>query len=157
VEQDAVVCALLRAHHEPQPRLDDGRAIARTVLATAMMDLSDGLAEDLPRLCAESGVGARIRSQDIPVHPQAEEVAARLGTDALRLATSGGEDYELLFTCPPSAVPELTAAVQDAAGTQTSVIGDITHQRRLVLLDGVGDEGAFGAGFDHFRATGNEA
>jgi thiamine-monophosphate kinase len=120
-----------------------------------MMDLSDGLAEDLPRLCAESGVGAHIRSQDIPVHPQAEEAAARLGVDALRLATSGGEDYELLFTCPPSAVPELTAAVRDA-GNQVSWIGDIIREQRVVLVDSTGNEGAFGAGFDHFRATRDE-
>jgi len=69
--------------------------------ATAMIDLSDGLFIDLTRLCDESRVGAAIFAEEIPVSPQMKKASSVLGMDSLRLATSGGEDYELLFTAPP--------------------------------------------------------
>jgi len=75
----------LKAHHEPRPRLREGRAVARTRRATAMMDLSDGLAEDLPRLCAESGVGARIWADRIPVAAACRAAAVELGVWELAL------------------------------------------------------------------------
>ena len=66
--------------------------------ATAMMDISDGLLIDAIRLCKESGVGVKIYEASIPVSPQMRQAAGRLGLDALELAKTGGEDYELLYT-----------------------------------------------------------
>jgi thiamine-monophosphate kinase len=141
----------LQAHHEPRPRLAEGRAIAGTRRATAMMDLSDGLADDLPRLCAESDVGARICADRLPIDPACSALAAKLGADALALAVRGGEDYELLFTCPPGAVEEIVRAVTGATGTSVSVIGEVvTSAEGVMLVGGGGEERGLGRGFDHF-------
>jgi len=66
--------------------------------ATAMMDISDGLFIDLSRLCKESGVGARIYEDRIPVSGELRKTAEYLGADPMDFAAGGGEDYELLFT-----------------------------------------------------------
>jgi thiamine-monophosphate kinase len=146
----------IRAHHEPRPRLSEARAIADTGKATAMMDLSDGLAEDLPRLCQQSGVGAHVRSAAIPIHRACSLVASRLGMNDLRMAVSGGEDYELLFTCPANAVAEIEAALSEVDGTQPAVIGEIVAEEEVVILDADGRDMALGKGFDHFAAPATE-
>jgi len=152
-ENDHVAVAV-KAHLEPSPRLAEGQAIARARRATAMMDLSDGLAEDLPRLCRESGVGARVRSDRIPVHSSCRAVAELLKLDPLALAASGGEDYELLLTCPPEAAEELRKAVSAGSGAPLTVIGEVIAGAEVVMLDGVGRERSLGSGFDHFAAPG---
>ena len=74
--------------------------LAEHRLATAMLDLSDGLSSDLPRLCAASGVGARLERAKIPM-VQLSTAGRRRGIDPLQLALHGGDDYELVFTVPP--------------------------------------------------------
>jgi thiamine-monophosphate kinase len=143
----------LQAHHKPRPRLAEARAIAESRLATAMMDLSDGLAQDLPRLCGESGVGARVWCQRVPADPAALALAPKLGRDPLELALSGGEDYELLFTCPTAAAPEIAAAVLARTGTAVAVIGDVTDGTGVTFLDASGNAMAPNTGFDHFAAA----
>jgi thiamine-monophosphate kinase len=145
----SLLAEALRAHHEPEPRLKEAQAIAAAGLATAMMDLSDGLADDLPRLCQQSGVGARLRAGAIPIAPACSFVADSLGLSDLRLALSGGEDYELLLACPPGSVDALSAAVQ-ACGNQLTVIGEITDEEGVSLLDAEGREHPLGRGFNHF-------
>ena len=82
---------LLKKHLYPEPRLALGQWLSAHRKTTAMMDLSDGLSTDLPRLCAASGVGARIQSSLLPAVP-------RWNHQTLELALHGGDDYELLFT-----------------------------------------------------------
>lgn len=67
-------------------------------VATAMIDVSDGLFIDLSRLCDESGVGARVSMGQLPLSSQMKKAAGALGSDPYKLATCGGEDYVLLFT-----------------------------------------------------------
>lgn len=88
---------LIRRHLIPEAR--DARRFSKT--ATSMIDISDGLFIDLSRLCNESRVGAKIYLKDIPVSAQMKRAAKFLGLNPYKLATSGGEDYELLFTAPP--------------------------------------------------------
>ena len=149
----SLLAGALRAHHEPEPRLKEAQAIVATGLATAMMDLSDGLADDLPRLCQQSGVGACLRASAIPIAPACSFVADSLGLSDLRLALSGGEDYELLLTCPAGAVDALSAAVH-ACGSQLTIIGEITDEEEVLLLDAEGREHPLGHGFDHFGVVG---
>jgi thiamine-monophosphate kinase len=91
-----VMRPLLLRHLMPEPR--SPRPYLRS--ARAMIDVSDGLFLDLWRLCSESGVGARIYEDRLPISPDLTRAAAHLGLRAFDLATKGGEDYELLFTAP---------------------------------------------------------
>jgi len=94
--------AALAPHLYPQPRIAQGLWLRKREIATAAIDLSDGLSTDLMHLCEESGVAAEIDAELLPVHPGA----------TLEQALNGGEDYELLFTASPSArVPKSIAGV----------------------------------------------
>ena len=90
---------LVERHLKPEPRVAEARAAVGTGMVRSMMDLSDGLAGDLVKLCAASGVGARVQSDRIPVSRELYLAAERLDADPVRLAAAGGEDYELLITC----------------------------------------------------------
>lgn len=138
----------LRKHLYPEPRLALGQGLAKRRLASAMMDLSDGLSTDLPRLCAASGVGAHLESATIP-QTRNPDAARKLGLDPLNLALHGGDDYELLFTVPPQKAKSLPNAVH---GIKLTPIGRITRQAKLVVCDENGREMALApGGWDPFR------
>ncbi|HEY8416643.1 MAG TPA: thiamine-phosphate kinase [Limnochordales bacterium] len=121
---------LLQKHLRPTPRVDAGRELSRG-LATAAIDLSDGLAGDLHRLCAASQVGAVIDVAQLPISDDVRRVAAAAGLDPVELALNGGEDYELLFTTPSFRVG---SHVLPGSGTPCTVIGEIVDASRGVLL-----------------------
>ncbi len=103
-------------HLFPVPRLAVGDRLRG--FATAGMDLSDGLSTDLRHLCDESGTGAVVHAADLPLHPLLSGLEPR---HALKLALHGGEDYELLFTAPPSVrVP------RNIAGVRITRVGEMT-------------------------------
>ena len=134
----------LRRSHEafqtfcyPQPRLRIGRYLRRQKLASALIDLSDGLSIDLARLCEESGTGARIVEASIPRLPQTPP----------RYALHGGEDLELLFTVPPERSHKLPRSMD---GIRFTRIGQITRGRKLRLLRGSREYPLPILGFEHF-------
>jgi thiamine-monophosphate kinase len=90
--------SILGKHLRFRPRISEALAIARRVRPTAMIDISDGLAIDLNRLCEASGVGAEIFPEKIPISAAAKRLSKRSGRSALRHAIEDGEDYELLYT-----------------------------------------------------------
>jgi len=122
---------LLNKHLYPEPRLELGRWLAEKKIATAMMDLSDGLSSDLARLCASSGVGALLEKAKIP-QVQIPYAAQKYGGDPLRLALHGGDDYELLFTVPLRKARLLRKTFQ---GVRLTAIGKITRSRKVLVLD----------------------
>jgi thiamine-monophosphate kinase len=89
---------LLRRHHRPSARIDEGRWLATKGLATAAIDLSDGLAGDLRHLCDQSRVGAEVEIAALPISRACIKFAHTRGLNPVDLALAGGEDYELLFT-----------------------------------------------------------
>lgn len=144
---------VLESHLTPTPRSEEGLVIGRTQAATAMIDLSDGLASDVGHLCDASQVGACIEGGRVPISEATRAVAAQVGQDPLRLALCGGEDYELLFTAPPDRASELAVTVQRETGIPVTDIGEIvpaSEGRTLVLSDEVRVPLTPG-GWDHFR------
>jgi thiamine-monophosphate kinase len=135
----------LQSHLYPEPRLTLGRYLLERRLASAAMDVSDGISTDLSRLTEASGVGAVVQLSLFP-----KPANLQFGrTDWLALALHGGEDYELLFTVSPSKVPLVPPTFQ---GVPLRRIGEITRSKalRLVGLDGR-ERGLEPAGYDHFR------
>ncbi|MGD0760044.1 MAG: thiamine-phosphate kinase [Candidatus Sulfotelmatobacter sp.] len=130
-------------HFFPEPRIKLGRMLREKGLASAMIDTSDGLSTDLAHICEESGVGAEIESELIPL--------ARVGKPkqevALELALHGGEDYELLFTAPRNrTIPSRIA------GVQINRIGHITRTRKILMRNRRGVARKLDPqGWEHFR------
>jgi thiamine-monophosphate kinase len=139
---------LTRKHYYPSPRLALGQWLADRRLATAMMDLSDGLSSDLARLCEASGVGARVESEKLPA-VRISDSNCKLGLDPLQLALHGGEDYELLFTVPANKAEMLPRKYKSVALTR---IGKITEESGVVLLqESGGERSLISGGWDPFR------
>lgn len=151
---------LLRKHLYPEPRLALGRWLAENRMATAMMDLSDGLSSDLARLCTASGVGARIEAAAIPTMSYLLKKAARShkmtamrtkiqNVDLLGLALNGGDDYELLFTANLDNISKIPCSYGSLALTR---VGVITDARKIAIVFSSGVTKPFPSfGWDPFR------
>jgi thiamine-monophosphate kinase len=129
----------LAAHLCPQPRVAQGLALARRGLATAAIDLSDGLSTDLIHICEESGVAAEVDAAALPVAEGA----------TLEQALHGGEDYELLFAARPGArVPRVLA------GVRITRIGRVLRRRSgradVMMLGADGAQPLAPSGWQHF-------
>jgi len=143
---------ITRAHLRPRARVAEGRWLGQAPGVHAMMDCSDGLATDLEHICRESGVGARVWLERVPVAPATREAARALGADAREWAVSGGEDYELLLTCDPAEADRLVAGLVEATGTALTVIGRVEGAAgEIVFVDADGAPVAVRGGFEHFH------
>jgi len=146
-----VTAPLHRAHRVPEPRVREGRLIRESGAATAMIDLSDGLATDLAHIARESGVGAEVRLPALPLSEATRALARALDADPWAWAVSGGEDYELLFTAAPDRAAALAARVTEVTGTPATAIGEVRPAADGVrFLDDAGRPVAVRPGFDHF-------
>jgi thiamine-monophosphate kinase len=129
----------MRRHLQPVPQLALGRWLGRQKEGAAM-DVSDGLARDLHRLCRASGVGAEVDAAALPFADRFLTICRQIFADPLALALGGGEDYVLLFTLPEGIAPPEPGARR---------IGRITKGKRLVLLRNGGRSDLPDAGWDH--------
>ncbi|MGH9728154.1 MAG: thiamine-phosphate kinase [Candidatus Acidiferrales bacterium] len=140
----------LQPHLYPKIPLALGQSLATRRIATAMMDISDGLSTDLARLCEASGVGARIWSAEIP-KVRVPPMLVRENLNALELALHGGDDYGLLFTAPPISAHLIRRLARKFKVTH---IGEITHQKQIILIRENGTRAPLPAkGWDPFRAS----
>jgi len=129
---------------EPVSRLEwEGKAIARH--ARAMIDVSDGLASEVGHICEESGTGARIDCEKIPLSKGTIEAARTAGGDPYRYALNGGEDFELVFT-----IAEENIATLRKEFTDFTVVGKILKKEEGIRLIRDGKEVDLSGGFDHF-------
>lgn len=150
--EPADVKDVIVAHLRPVPRVREGQWLAAAGGVTAMIDLSDGLVTDVGHLVEESAVGARIDVDRVPVSAAVRRVADACGGDALAWATGGGEDYELLLACDPSAWERLRRGMEDIAGRPLHAIGEIVEAAAgLSFVDAAGGPVDLRPGFEHFR------
>lgn len=140
---------LLLRQLRPEPRVGWGLLLGEQQLATAMIDISDGLSSDLNHLCTESKVGALIDAPLIPIDPLVTELTGRRALDPLMLALHGGEDFELLFTVKPENVARLPRRVD---GVSLSYIGEITeHANQVRIREGSRNWILEARGWEHFK------
>jgi thiamine-monophosphate kinase len=121
---------LVRRQTRPEPRVEWGRWLGERRLASAMIDLSDGLSSDLSHLCRESGVGARVEAASLPLDAFTK-APSLADADPLALALDGGEDFELLFAVRPANVRKLPGGL---GGVPVTRIGEVTAARARVTL-----------------------
>lgn len=139
--------SLLGRHLRAEPRVREAQALAALRVPHAMMDVSDGLSRDLPRLCLASGVGARLHAARVPVHADALR-AADGRRSALEHALDDGEDFELLVAHAP--LEAATQARLAAEGVHLHPIGEVVAQSLGVrLCDAHGSVPLTPRGFDH--------
>jgi thiamine-monophosphate kinase len=115
----------------PEARVGWGMVLGEEGLATAMIDISDGLSSDLNHLCTASRVGARIESSLLPIDHRVVELCGRRALDPLQLALHGGEDFELLFTVRSGDVARLPRRVD---GVEITRIGEVTKEQDGVKI-----------------------
>jgi len=138
---------LVERQLDPQPRVAAGVALAEAGLASAMIDVSDGVLADLGHICELSGTGARLNLGGLPL---SAEYRAACGADPFALALSGGEDYELLFCSPRDRRAEVEALFQKV-GLPVSLLGEITEGNQVELFTPAGEPYTLARrGFDHF-------
>ncbi|MBS1809359.1 MAG: thiamine-phosphate kinase [Acidobacteria bacterium] len=146
----------IRAHLQPEPRVKFGENLGTLGLATALMDVSDGLAQDLSHICEESGVDAVLEYDVLPIAPSVRELAGTIDK-AFSFAISGGEDYELLFTANPEAEAALKKCASECA-LEITRIGEIMARQnpqegpRIFLRRNGRVDLLSITGYDHFRA-----
>lgn len=135
-----------RAHLQPLPRVKEGQILIEQGVKTAI-DISDGLTADLAHICESSEVNAKIKIEQVPVHP----VVTSNFSNYQELALSGGEDYELIFTADEATI----ARTKQCLNCPVTVIGDITEEKlptRVTIVDGKGNIIPYKkGGWEHFE------
>ena len=147
------VPALVQAFARPVARLREALWLAEHATPTALIDVSDGLIGDAGHIAAASGVGVVLRSADVPVAEAASQATAS-AMEALELALTGGEDYELCLTAPAGAVDRIAPAFREAFATRLTRVGEI-EDGEGVRIDGprLHKDPQGRGGFDHFSTV----
>lgn len=125
---------LLRRHLDPEPRLGLGMALSKSGLVNACIDLSDGLATDLAHICKQSAVKAVVQKKLIPISRGLKMAAKEFSFLPIKLALSGGEDFELLWTAPHQNAQEIAKIAIKHMGHPPFILGNIISGTGEVLL-----------------------
>lgn len=150
-KDDSGVQLLTEKHLSPSPRVKEGRWLAKHRLATAMIDISDGLISDLKHILKESRKGAEVWIDKIPLSPEFVKHASSYKGTQIDLALAGGEDYELLFTVPQDRIKRLNRLSRQLSLPLTMIGKIIGEKGKIRLLKKDGKEYLLKKeGFHHF-------
>jgi thiamine-monophosphate kinase len=147
---------LVRIFTNPSHRAQVGEAIAKAGCATAMIDTSDGFLGDLGHICEQSGVGAELFKEKLPVSHDLREAALILGQDPYDFFLGDSDDYELVITCRPQDAVSLRSAVSRSGPVLLTEVGRITEKVGEIMLH-LPDGDRFPikrSGWDHFLPAG---
>lgn len=125
---------MVEAHLQPIPRVKVGQLISQSGIATAMIDISDGIASDLNHICKMSNVGAEIYQTKLPMPTNINEIESIAGKSELDLALHSGEDYELLFTVKPETSRSMIELISKETKVSITEIGSILPQEKGYYL-----------------------
>ena len=131
---DLSVHPLVQVYNTPAHRAREGRAVALTGCAHAMIDTSDGILGDLGHICQESQVGAELDQKQFPISEALRVAANELGRDPVDLFLHDSDDYELIITCLPENVPQIRDAIRKISDIPVTQIGRLTGQSEGVWL-----------------------
>jgi thiamine-monophosphate kinase len=149
---------LVRAYNTPSHRAREGQAIARSGYATAMIDTSDGFLGDLGHICQDSGVGAVLIQEKLPISDDLRQAALELKLDPYELFLQDSDDYELIITSRPKNAAQVRAAVASVNNVPATEVGRITDSVgdiQLILPDGTRQH-ITPVGWDHFAKGGED-
>ncbi|MGQ9472539.1 MAG: thiamine-phosphate kinase [Candidatus Caldatribacteriaceae bacterium] len=135
----------------PQPRIEVGRFLGSLGERIALIDISDGLVQDLLHVTQASGVGAILYAEAIPLSPLLREWCKRRGEDPLQLALGGGEDFELLFTMERVLAEEVVKDMERLCGVQATIVGEVIEERNIFLSREGKSERLVLPGWNHFQ------
>jgi thiamine-monophosphate kinase len=141
---------LLERYHDPEPRVALGAALAAEGLASAAIDVSDGVGVDAGRVARASGVRLVLEADRLPLSGALRAFAAMADQNALELALGGGDDYELLFTVPEEREEALERAFSER-GLPVTRIGTVEAGAGAVLRSPSGERDVAGLGHDHLQ------
>jgi thiamine-monophosphate kinase len=145
---------LIKKHLEPTPRIKESSLLAKSRLnVTSMIDISDGLTQDLGHLCSKDNLGANLYEDSLPVSEALNNICTQKRHDPINWALQGGEDYELLFTIKSEDVKKLKRLFLKA-NTFISHIGEITNSPKKIILTRANGSKIFlkpAMGFNHFK------
>ncbi|MBW2609438.1 MAG: thiamine-phosphate kinase [Deltaproteobacteria bacterium] len=144
---------LIRAYNRPSHRAIEGRAIAKSGYATAMIDTSDGFLGDLGHICEESDVSAELIQEKFPVSEHMHGILLPPGQDIYDMVLQDSDDYELIITCPPENADRIRSVVASLSDVPVTAVGTITGETgniKLIRKDGSKRE-IIPTGWDHFK------
>jgi thiamine-monophosphate kinase len=148
-EERTVWEKLFKAHLDPVAQVKLGQLLAETGLVQAMIDLSDGPATDLAHICKESGTGAVLSAEQIPLSDTLLSASEYLGISPLELALTGGEDYQLLFVTRPEDGEKLAGIIAENLGIQCYCIGNISNKDGVFLAQNGQNKEIGYTGYEH--------
>ena len=144
---------LVRAYNKPSHRAREGRAVALTGCATAMIDTSDGFLGDLGHICEASGVGALLNQEKLPISDNLREAAKILKKEPPDFFLGDSDDYQLIITCGAQDVERIRSSIALTYEGPVTQVGEVTAPEtglRLLLTDG-SEQTLSAKGWDHFR------
>ncbi len=145
---------LIEAHFDPRARLATGQALAQIPGVSAMIDISDGLIQDLGHICEQSSLSGTIRMEHIPFNPLLMDLSRKHGIDPWKWILAGGEDYELCWTVSPEYAHKALQAARESGAPAPTTIGKLESGTGITVIAADQTRTFPNGGWNHFQTNG---